>query len=140
MRCLRIDGARFPELWTLHQAYKAAISENAPTDRDRDSPREAMARGDILFYGCLDDEGELISCCSVSPTFSTFRYGRAGVFEDFYIAPAWRHRGVARRLVAFAMADSGVTSLTVGCADCDVAMYKALGFTVPLGNMLAYDL
>jgi hypothetical protein len=27
----------------------------------------------------------------------------------------------------------------VGCADCDVEMYKALGFCIPLGNMLAYD-
>ncbi len=28
--------------------------------------------------------------------------------------------------------------MTVGCADCDLAMYKALGFTIPIGNMLAY--
>lgn len=140
MRFVRIDRERFPELWALHQAYKAAIGEDAPTDRDRDSLREAMARGDILFYGCLGDDGTLIGCCSVSPTFSTFRYSRAGVFEDFYIAPAWRRRGIARKLVAFAAAESGVGSLTVGCADCDRDMYKALGFSVELGHMLAYDL
>ena len=29
--------------------------------------------------------------------------------------------------------------MTVVCANCDVEMYRALGFRVPLGNMLAYD-
>ena len=42
-------------------------------------------------------------------------------------------------LVQLARTDSGVSSLTVGCADCDKAMYTALGFTVQLGNLLAYD-
>jgi len=28
--------------------------------------------------------------------------------------------------------------LTVGCADCDVEMYRSLGFDIPLGNMLAF--
>ena len=29
--------------------------------------------------------------------------------------------------------------MTVGCADCDEAMYKALGFGIRLGNMFAYS-
>ena len=41
--------------------------------------------------------------------------------------------------LGIAFAESGVGSLTVGCADCDVGMYQALGFSIPLGNMLAYD-
>ena len=63
----------------------------------------------------------------------------SGVFEDFYIRPAYRHQGTARRLVAFAYRESGVSSLTVGCADCDVRMYRALGFTAALGNLLALE-
>ncbi len=62
------------------------------------------------------------------------------MFEDFYILPAYRHQGIARKLVQFAAAESGVRSLTVGCADCDVDLYTALGFRIPLGNMLSYDL
>ena len=31
-----------------------------------------------------------------------------------------------------------VGSLSVGCADCDLEMYKSIGFRIPLGNMLAY--
>ena len=41
-------------------------------------------------------------------------------------------------LVAYAFEQSEVSSLTVGCADCDVEMYQAIGFQIPLGNMLAY--
>ena len=39
----------------------------------------------------------------------------------------------------FVWEQSGVGSLTVGCADCDVEMYKAIGFVIPLGNMLAFS-
>ena len=61
------------------------------------------------------------------------------MFEDFYIRPEYRHQGIARALARFAFAESGVSSLTVGCADCDLPMYRSLGFTVPLGNLLAYE-
>ena len=63
----------------------------------------------------------------------------SGVFEDFYIQPAYRHQGIARKLVSFAYEQSGVGSLTVGCADCDVAMYQSIGFKLRLGNMLAFS-
>ena len=69
--------------------------------------------------------------------FSTFDYSASGVFEDFFILPEYRHRGIARKLVEYAYRESGVSSMTVGCADCDLEMYKALGFTIPLGNLLA---
>ena len=60
------------------------------------------------------------------------------MFEDFFIQPEYRHRGIARKLVAYAYEQSGVESLTVGCADCDMKMYEAIGFGIPLGNMLAF--
>ena len=66
------------------------------------------------------------------------RYIFMGVFEDFYIQPEYRHKRIARKLVAYAYEQSGVESLTVGCADCDVQMYEAIGFGIPLGNMLAF--
>lgn len=97
-----------------------------------------MEEGRILFYGAQVDEA-LVAMCSVSPGFSTFDYHVSGVFEDFYVAPRWRGRGVARRLCSFARADCGVSTLTVGCADCDRAMYEALGFRTPLGQLLAWD-
>lgn len=133
----RIDAADLPELKRLQRAYKREIGEEAPSEADFDRLGLAIETGQILFFVCFA-EGEAIACCSVSPTFSTFDYQRGGVFEDFYVAPAYRGRGIARKLVAYAREESGVSTLTVGCADCDLDMYRALGFTTPLGNLLAY--
>lgn len=138
MELVRIDAARFGELEALHRAYKAEIGEDAPGEREIEGLKKAVLDGSIQFFGCICD-GMLTACCSVCRVFSTFNYAAAGVFEDFYIAPEWRHRGIARRLVEFAYRESGVASMTVGCADCDEGLYKALGFDVRLGNMLAYS-
>ena len=135
---VEIGADRICELRKLQTEYKRAIGEPLPTDVDMESLRAALDERRICFYGCCA-EGRLIACCSVARTYSTFDYGTGGVFEDFYIAPEYRHRGIARRLVRFAFERSGVSSLTVGCADCDVDMYRALGFGRALGNMLAYE-
>lgn len=139
MEYRRIEALHTDRLWKLQQAYKAEIHEDAPSKQDRGRLRAAIENGEILFYGAWEGD-ELVGCCSVTVGFSTFNYQRSGVFEDFYILPEYRHRGIARALVIVAYRESGVSSLTVGCADCDVKMYQALGFTVPLGNLLAFDL
>ena len=124
-------------LKTLHTAYKLEIGEDVPSDADFEALAAAIGAGRIRFFGC-EDESMPVGCCSVTTGFSTFNYGQSGVFEDFYILPEYRHRGIARGLVAYAAGQSGVQSLTVGCADCDLEMYKALGFSIRLGNLLAY--
>ena len=138
MEFLRIEKNDLPELFALQKAYKAEIGEDCPTEGDLEALAAAIGDGRILFYGCKAD-GRLVGCCSVSVTFSTFNYAKSGVFEDFYILPGSRHKGIARKLTRFAFEQSGVKSLTVGCADCDVEMYRAIGFGIPLGNLLAYD-
>ncbi len=138
MEYIRITNGDLDGLKGLHTGYKQEIGEEAPTDENFDSLSEAIQKGQILFYGCID-AGRLIACCSITPTYSTFHYQTGGVFEDFYIVPEYRHRGIARQLVRFAYQESGVGSLTVGCADCDMKMYQSLGFTIPLGNLLAFE-
>lgn len=133
-----IDASQINALWELQKRYKAEIGEDEPSEEDKASLAKAIADNRIAFYGVWR-ESRLIGCCSVTAGFSTFNYGPSGVFEDFYILPEYRHQGIARQLVQFAYRESGVSSLTVGCADCDVQMYQALGFTVPLGNLLALD-
>ena len=135
---IKIDAGRFADLEALHRAYKAEIGEELPTRDELDALEQALAEGRIQFFGCIC-EGKLVACCSVGTVFSTFNYAASGVFEDFYIVPEWRHKGIARRLVEFTYRESGVGSMTVGCADCDEAMYRALGFDIRLGNMLAYS-
>ena len=137
MKYIRITNDDMDGLKALHIGYKQEIGEQPPTDENFDSLSEAIKKGQIIFYGCADED-RLIACCSVTPTYSTFNYQTGGVFEDFYIVPEYRHRGIARQLVRFAYQESGVGSLTVGCADCDIEMYQSLGFTIPLGNMFAF--
>jgi len=138
MEYRRILPSRIEDLWALQQLYKAEIGEAAPTDADKARLRDAMVQDRIRFYGAWEGEA-LMGCCSVTVGFSTFDYGPSGVLEDFYIRPACRHTGVARRLIRLAHEDSGVTTLTVGCAACDLPLYRALGFTLPLGSLLAYE-
>lgn len=138
MEYRRIEASRVGQLWELQKAYKAEIGEEEPGERERTRLTAAIQKGQIAFFGAWEQE-TLIGCCSVTAGFSTFQYAPSGVFEDFYIRPAYRHRGIARALVRYAYRESGVASMTVGCADCDLRMYQALGFSVPLGNLLAFE-
>ena len=138
MKFVKITTENFEELKKLQTAYKAEIGEDSPKTEEFQSLYQAIETEQIYFYGCICEE-RLVGCCSVCVTYSTFQYGKAGVFEDFYIAPAYRHQGIARQLAQFAFQTSGVGSLTVGCADCDLKMYQAIGFKIPLGNMLVFE-
>jgi len=138
MDFVKIKAEKMEELMELQRAYKAEIGESMPTDVQLENLRKAIANERIHFYGCVCKDS-LVACCSICMTYSTFHYGQSGVFEDFYIQPEYRHKGIARKLVSYAYETSGVGSLTVGCADCDVQMYQVLGFRITLGNMLAFS-
>ena len=138
MNYTRIEAAQIDDLWQLQLAYKKEIGEDKPSMEACDSLSAAIKSGIIEFYGAWDRD-RLVGCCSVTKGFSTFNYGTSGVFEDFYIVPENRRKGIAREIVRFAYENSGVESLTVACADCDLDMYGALGFTIRLGNLLALE-
>lgn len=138
MNYKRIDVSQMDDLWQLQLAYKAEIEEDEPPMEAPGRLSAAMKSGSIEFYGAWDGH-KLAGCCSISKGFSTFNYGISGIFEDFYIVPEYRHKGIAHELVCFAYEASGVETLTVGCADCDLEMYGALGFTIKLGNLLAFE-
>ena len=134
-----LSGRDVDALAGLHSSYKQAIGEEPPTLDELAALKLAIAGSRILFYGCESDE-RLVGICSLSLIFSTFNYAVGGIFEDFYIDPAYRGQGIAKQLVRFAAGHSGVRSLVVGCADCDLGLYRALGFTARLGSMLAFDM
>ena len=125
-------------MWELQKLYKLEIGEAEPNNEQKAQLAEAIKKGTILFFGAWE-ENKLVGCCSVTVGFSTFDYLSSGVFEDFFIRPTYRHRGIARQLVQFAFHESGVSTFTVGCADCDVEMYQSLGFSIPLGNLMAFE-
>ena len=133
-----LDAACLEKLLPLLSAYKAEIGEEAPSSEQMERLGEAIAKGRIVFF-VAEEEGISIGMCSVSPMFSTWSFESAAVFEDFYVAPAWRKKGVSRALVneAFSWCDkAGVSSLWVGSSDGDVSMYESLGFSVHLGTLL----
>lgn len=137
MEYRQIDIADLEALWELQTLYKAEIGEDAPDDGAKRRLAAAIRAGKIFFYGAWAEDA-LIGCCSVTAGFSTFDYQPSGVLEDFFIRAGFRHRGIARRLVQFAYRSSGVSTLTVGCAACDLPMYRALGFSLCLGNLLSF--
>ena len=137
MNYQRIILSQIDQLWELQKAYKAEIGEEAPGEQDKNKLLSAIQQEEIAFFGAFDGS-DLIGCCSVTVGFSTFDYAPSGVFEDFFICPEYRRKGIARELVQYAYRESGVSSLTVGCADCDVEMYNSLGFGIHLGNLLAF--
>lgn len=124
----------------LMNAYKRAIGEEPLNREDIESLLRAVREGHILFFTAMEGEA-LVGMCSLCRTFSTFHCAFSGVFEDFYVEPAFRGKGVARGLVNAVISEckkTGIASLWVGCADTDVQMYKALGFEAPLGHLLAW--
>ena len=136
--CRRLTVDDMPVLTELHLRYKQEIGEDAPDAAALQRLCEAIRQERILFFGC-EAQGRLLGICSVTRGFSTFCYGTSGVFEDFYIVPEHRHQGIAGKMAAFAYRESGVQTMTVGCAPCDRAMYEAIGFQVRLGEMLAWE-
>ena len=77
-----ITTEHFENLKILHTAYKDAIGEDIPTNTQFECLYHAIKEGDIHFFGCFC-ENEMVACCSISYTLSTFNYDRGGVFEDF---------------------------------------------------------
>jgi len=133
----KLDGSHMDQLWELQMAYKAEIGEAEPGERERARLQAAIENVQITFYGAWAGT-TLIGCC-ITAGFSTFDYSQSGVFEDFYMRLEYRHKGIARQLVQYAYHESGVSTMTVGCAECDMQMYQSLGFSIKLGNLLAFE-
>lgn len=128
--------------WQLHKllcGFLAEIGEEPLSDEGKERLSRAVREGKIHFIaayrGC-----RAVGLCSVSPYWSSFSCGQVGVFDDFYIEPAFRKKGIARLLACAAVEhcrESGFAGLSVTCAPCDVEMYTHLGFDTPLGMNLA---
>ena len=134
-----------PEDWQLmklENGFLREIGEEPLSEEKQQRLKEAVGDGKITFF--LAKRGyRAVGMCSVSPCYSTFSCAESGVFDDFYVEPAFRRQGIARQLVSAARnwaEENALSGLTVGCADCDAEMYRALGFETRLGTMLALNL
>lgn len=127
------------QLLKLENGFKNEIDEEILTEERQKLLQQAVKDGKITFF--IARRGyRAVGMCSVARCFSTFTCADTGIFEDFYIEPVFRKKGIARKLAEAAQAwcrDNGLASLTVCCAPCDEEMYRSLGFDVRLGNTCA---
>lgn len=129
--------------WQLHKlenGYLAEIGEGELDDEKKARLAQAIRAGRITFFLAMRGT-RAVGMCSAAPCFSTFSCGEVGVFDDFFVEPAFRTQGVARLLVRAAQdwcVQRGIASFTVCCAPCDEGMYRALGFQTPLGSTFAW--
>ncbi|MBR6767137.1 MAG: GNAT family N-acetyltransferase [Clostridia bacterium] len=128
------------QLLKLENGFKKEIGEEILSEEKQKILQQAVKDGKITFF--IARRGyRAVGMCSVAKCFSTFTCADTGIFEDFYIEPVFRKKGVARKLAEAAQAwcrDNGIASLTVSCAACDEGMYQALGFDTDLGATFAH--
>jgi GNAT superfamily N-acetyltransferase len=129
-----------PEFIELKNAYRMDIGEEILTAEQEGNLKAAVMDGRITFF-TAEHGSHTVGICSVSRCYSTFSCSDTAVFEDFYVRPDYRKKGIARRLSEEARRwcrERGIESITVCSAPCDEEMYRALGFDVVLGRTMAH--
>ena len=128
-------------LVNLLNLYKKDIGEDNVTVEQVDRLKKAIETKRIEFF-IIKDEEEIVGMCSIMIGFSTFNFMEMGIFEDFFIKKEFRKKGLASILTSYAfeeMKKRKINSVWVGCSDCDIEMYKHLGFDIGLGNLYTWS-
>ena len=128
------------QLKKLENGFLKEIGEAPSTQEKQEQLAQAIRDGKITFFVAKRGD-RAVGMCSISRCYSTFACTDVGIFDDFYIEPAFRKKGAARLLAQAAQEwskENALASLTVTCAPCDEGMYQALGFDASLGRTFAY--
>lgn len=126
------------QLKKLENGYLREIGEPLHCEEQWERLVQAVRDNRITFFAAKRGF-RAVGMCSVARCFSTFACSDIGSFEDFYIEPAFRRKGIAGLLAKAAQSwcrENGIRSLTVSCAPCDEKMYQSLGFDTRLGTTL----
>lgn len=132
-----------PDDWQLRKLENGFLKEigEQPAAEEKQKQLAKAIRDEKITFFVAKRGYRAVGMCSVVKCFSTFACTDTGVFDDFYIEPVFRRKGIARMLAQAAQKwskENALASLTVTCAPCDEEMYQALGFDVHLGKAFAY--
>lgn len=111
---ISIDVLSDPEDWQikkLENGFKREIGEEALTEEKQQQLQQAIRDGKISFFVARRGY-RAVGMCSVAKCNSTF------LCEDLYVEPAFRGKGIAKKLIQAAQAwcrDSGISGFTVLC-------------------------
>ena len=93
----RLADGRDWQLKKLENGFLREIGEDVLSEEKKRRLEQAVSDGKITYF--LAKRGyRAVGMCSVAAVFSTFACGNVGTFEDFYIEPVFRGRGIARLL------------------------------------------
>ena len=85
----------------MENGFLKDIGESTATEEKQEQLTQAIRDGKITFF--MAKRGyRAVGMCSVAKCFSTFACTDTGVFDDFYIEPVFRRKGIARKLAQVA--------------------------------------
>lgn len=133
-----------PEDWQLKKlenGFLIEVGEPALTEEKQERLSQAIRDQKITFLMAYRGS-RAVGMCSVAACFSTFACADVGMFDDFFIEPVFRKKGIARKLIQAAQGwckEHGLATLSVCCAQSDEGMYQKLGFSTRLGASFVYQ-
>ena len=122
-----------------------AVSEAEFLRRNVEFFREHLAAGDFISFLAYDG-AEAAACSGMSlqvhpPTYGN-PSGKSGYVTNMFTRPAWRHRGLAKRLVdrlVEAARESGCAKLYLNASKMGRPLYEKYGFK-PVDGEMSFDL
>ncbi len=122
---------------SLFDAYRQSYEQPSAMDEALAFIAERLAAGEsVIFIALGGDSGspEGAGFVQLYPSFSSVSLGRAWILNDLFVAPEYRRRGVARRLMERAIdhgRETGRLMITLETATDNTAakpLYEDLGF------------
>ncbi|MBR1496500.1 MAG: GNAT family N-acetyltransferase [Oscillospiraceae bacterium] len=137
----RASAADSPKLIDLRLAYRREDGGDMPPEAEK-TFRERLAAyfpahvdRDLLVFAARGEDGEILSCCFLQvtekPPGLAFPTGRVGTVLNVYTRPGFRHRGLARRLMALLLDQARALKLDLvelKATEDGYPLYCALGF------------
>lgn len=141
VRIVRATPADAPRLVPIFEAYRAFYGKPPAEEASLAFLSERLDRGESAVFLALAapsnpcDEPAIVGFVQLYPTFSSVNLRRIWTLNDLFVVEAYRRRGVARQLIAAAVAlarETSARSLALLTEETNTpaqALYESLGWT-----------